>query len=152
MLPLTVPAQATERPEHGSQYAMAAPSLLEITLNFVEWSALRVSLPPTHTLKPPRVGIYELRVMQVQTQGQCPLGAGLPGVGCGRPCLGPGVSCVSAARPVGGASAASEVGLSQGSPPPSFPALAGLPSPVPAGGAVGSEAGCIHTTLSISIT
>ena len=55
-------------PDHGEARAWktictAAPSVLEITSDFDEWPTLRVSLLPTHTMTPPGVGIYELRVM-----------------------------------------------------------------------------------------
>lgn len=67
--------------------------------------------------------------------------------------MGRGV-CLGVARSVEPAAAAPEVGLSQGTATPSFPVISqewGTP-PQPQPGAVGSEAGCIHTTLSISIT
>lgn len=60
-------------------------------------------------------------------QGECPSESRAAGSGLGKAlmwaCLGAGVSCEGAARPVGPASAAPEVGLSHGSAPPSFPAI-----------------------------
>lgn len=85
---------------------------------------LGVFLPPTDTRSPPGAGMYELRVMYAQARGNAHQGAGLPGKGKALmwASLGARMSCVGAAKLVGAASAAPEVGLSQGNAPP-FPAI-----------------------------
>ena len=81
--------------------------------------------------------MYELRVMYAQARGNAHQGAGLPGKGKALmwASLGAGMSCVGAAKLVGAASAAPEVGLSQGNAPPSLPlAENGAPLPSLSGG------------------
>lgn len=138
MLSLTAPSQIMERPQHGRQSMWQLLLSWETTPNCDEWPTNTRGVPPSNRHpKPPGAGMYELRVMYAQARGNAHQGAGLPGKGKALmwASLGAGMSCVGAAKLVGAAPAAPEVGLSQGNAPPSLPlAENGAPLPSLSGG------------------
>lgn len=91
----------------------------ETSPNFEEWPTLRVSLPPTHTSKPPRVGICELSYAGTGTR-EMPLGKQDCQVWAGS---GQGCLCAYSKTP-GTRICSPKGGLSQGSVLPPFLPLA----------------------------